>query len=161
MSKKDAITIPFADNNVPFIVNLDNYLDSLSLPAIDFECGGKTLTFILDSGSNGSHINKSVIEDLGLESYTLEPEGGKVQAVSTGNGLAVATNERCEMALTLNGFEFSVRCSVEKLDQVFNFIRESDGVQLHGILGTDFLRLNRWTIDFANNVAYPAFKVKR
>ena len=31
---------------------------------------------------------------------------------------------------------------------------------VHGILGVDFLRANNWTIDFANNMAYPAFNVK-
>ncbi len=160
MRNDDTNTIPCADNFVPFIVSFDNYLKSLSLPAIDFECGGKTLTFILDSGSDGCHINRTVVDELRLETSPIIPREGKVNVISTGNGIMEASNEKCKIKLSLEDFDFNVEFSVENLDPVFNFIRENDGVQVHGILGVDFLRANNWTIDFANNMAYPAFKVK-
>lgn len=153
-------TISRTDNFVPFIVSFDNYLKSLSLPAIDFECGGKTLTFILDSGSNGSHINRSVLNELGIETKAIEKKEGVEDYIATGNGVATPSSEKCDMVLSLGEYKFNVSLNVENLDAAFDYIFKSDGVRVHGILGTNFLRANNWTIDFANNMAYPAFKVK-
>lgn len=145
----------------PFAVSIAETLKSLGLPMVSFTDGDKILAFILDTGSDSSHINRTVVKELGLETFPIIPKEGKVNVVSTGNGIMEASNERCRIKLSLEGFDFNVEFSVENLDPVFNFIRENDGVQVHGILGTNFLRANNWTIDFANNMAYPAFKVKR
>ena len=143
----------------PFAISIDESMKSLSLPMVYFNCGEKELAFVFDTGSDGSHINRSIVEELNLETFTVEPGEGKVSVVSTGNGLMEASNQMCEINLSLEEYDFSVECSVEDLDQVFNFIKENDGVLLHGILGTNFLRANNWTIHFANNIVYPAFEV--
>jgi hypothetical protein len=145
----------------PFACSIAESLESLKLPMVYFTCGEKELAFIFDTGSDGSHINRSVVEELNLDTFPVIPREGKVNVVSTGNGIMKASNERCKIKLSLADFDFNVEFSVENLDQVFNFIRENDGVLVHGILGVDFLRANNWTIDFANEVAYPAFKKKQ
>ena len=145
----------------PFAVSFTEYLSKICLPVIELTCKGKELLFILDTGSDGSHINKTVVEELNQETFTVTPREGKVNVISTGNGIAKASEERCKIKLSLADFDFNVEFSVENLDQVFNFIKENDGVLVHGILGVDFLRANNWTIDFANNMAYPAFRLKQ
>ena len=132
----------------PFAVSFMEYLSKICLP-------------ILDTGSDGSHINRNVVEELSQETFTVAPREGKVSVISTGNGIAKASDERCKIKLSIADFDFNVEFSVENLDQVFNFIKENDGVLVHGILGVDFLRANNWTIDFANNMAYPAFRLKQ
>ena len=149
------------DYVTPFAISIAESLESLKLPMVYFTCGENELAFIFDTGSDGSHINRSVVEELNLDTFPIIPREGKVNVVSTGNGIMKASNERCRIKLSLAGFDFKVEFSVENLDPVFNFIRENDGVQVHGILGVDFLRANNWTIDFANEVAYPAFKKKQ
>ena len=146
---------------IPFAISIAETMESLRLPLVIFNCGEKELAFVFDTGSDGSHINRSVVEELNLETFTVEPGEGKLSVVSTGNGLREATNKMCVIRLSLEDYNFRVECSVEELDQVFNFIKENDGIQLHGILGTNFLRANNWTIDFANNIVYPAFKVNK
>ena len=145
----------------PFACSIAESLESLKLPMVYFTCVENDLAFIFDTGSDGSHINRSVVEELNLDTFPVIPGEGKVNVVSTGNGIMKASNERCKIKLSLAGFDFKVEFSVENLDPVFNFIRENDGVQIHGILGVDFLRANNWTIDFSNEVAYPAFKKKQ
>lgn len=48
----------------------------------------------------------------------------------------------------------------EDMNSALGYIFNSEGVRVHGILGTYSLIANNWTIDFANNMAYPAFKIK-
>lgn len=158
---KEEIQMVENDYVTPFAISIAEQLESLKLPMVYFICGEKELAFILDTGSDGSHINRSVVKELNLDLFSIEPAEGKVSVVSTGNGLKEASNEWCRIKLSLEGYDFRVECSVENLDPVFNFIKENDGVQLHGILGTNFLRANNWTIDFANKVAYPAFMVNK
>lgn len=154
-------TNPQPEYVVPFSISIAEHIDSVGLPIVEFTCGGKELSFIIDSGSNGCHINKSVVEELNLATYIHQKKEGVVELVSTGNGLAKAATERCEITLSLEGYDFNVDFSVDSLDSAFDFIKETDGVQLHGILGTNFLRANNWTIDFANNAVYPTFEVKK
>lgn len=153
MSENDYVT--------PFAISIAESLESLGVPMVYFTYGEKELAFIFDSGSDGCHINKAVVEELKLETFFVEPKEGKQNVISTGNGIMAASDEWCNILLSLEEFDFNVECRVENLDPIFNFINENDGVQLHGILGTNFLRANNWTIDFANNAVYPAFKVNK
>ena len=58
------------------------------------------------------------------------------------------------MKLQLDNVLFTVPFSVEDMKQQFDFIKKTDGIQLHGILGSNFLAANGWVIDFANKIAY-------
>lgn len=145
----------------PFTVSISDFLSKISLPAIEFNCNGKELLFILDTGSNGSHINRSVLNELGIETKTVKKKEGVEDYIATGNGVATPSSEKCDMVLSLGEYKFNVSLNVEELDAAFDCIFKSDGVRIHGILGTNFLRANNWTIDFANEVAYPAFKKKQ
>ncbi len=146
---------------VPFTISVSDYISKFELPAIIFNCKGEELLFILDSGSNGCHINSSVLRDLGVESSHVEQKEGAENYVATGNGVSAPSTEKCDLDLSLGKYNFNVPFSVEDLDAAFDYIYRTDGVRVHGILGTNFLRANNWTIDFANNMAYPAFKVKQ
>ena len=144
----------------PFKVSVADYIERTQLPIVEFTCNGKELLFILDSGSNGCHVNRSVVKELGVEITQEERKVGVENLVATGNGVAACTTEKCDLNLAIGEYELKVPLAVEDLDDAFNFMFKTDGVMVHGILGTNFLRANNWTIDFANGVAYPAFEVK-
>ena len=144
----------------PFTVSVADYVEKTQLPVVEFTCNGKKLLFILDSGSNGCHINRSALEELGVETYREEPKDGTAFLVATGNGVTASATEKCELVFSLADYEFYVEFNVDDLDASFDFMFANDGVRVHGILGTNFLRASNWTIDFANKVAYPAFKKK-
>ena len=78
----------------PFAVSFTEYLSKICLPVIELTCKGKELLFILDTGSDGSYINRSVVEELSQETFTVAPREGKVSVISTGNGIAKASDER-------------------------------------------------------------------
>ena len=144
----------------PFTVSVAEYISKFELPAIVFNCQGKELLFILDTGSNGCHINRSVLKDLDVKTTMVEKKEGVESFVATGNGVSAPAAEKCTLVLSLGEYTFNVLMNVEELDAAFDYIFKTDGVRVHGILGTNFLRTNNWTIDFANNIAYPAFRVK-
>ena len=145
----------------PLTVSVSEYISKISLPAIAFNCKGKKLLFILDTGSDGCHINKSVISELEVESYFAEQKEGEESYIATGNGVSAPSSEYCDLELSLGEYNFNVFFSVDEWDAAFDYIFRTEGVQLHGILGTNFLRANNWTIDFTNEVAYQAFQKKQ
>ena len=152
---------PRAGLVTPFTVSFGEYMTKISLPAILFDCRGKELLFILDTGSNGSHINRSALAELGIDTRSIEQKEGVEPYVATGNGVAAPSAEQCDLVLSLDAYKFNVTAYVDDLDSAFDRIFKSDGVRIHGILGTNFLKANNWTLDFANNVAYPAFQTRR
>jgi len=161
-------TVYFNDNPVPengyvtpFVVSFEDYFKAMSLPAIDFECKGETLTFIIDSGSDACHLSRTVAQRLGLETRCEEVKEGKEKVLGTGNGIAKSTGEFCQTGLSIGDFKFNVRFYVEDFDTLAEFLKNGSGVTVHGVLGTDFLASNNWRIDFMNKVAYPAFKLKQ
>lgn len=154
---------PVSENGYasPFVVSFEDYFKALSLPAIDFECQGETLTFIIDSGSDTCLISRSIALGLGLETRHEEIKEGKEKVFGTGNGIAKSTGEFCETELSVGDFKFNVRFYVQDFDSLSSFLKNNCGVNVHGVLGTNFLVSNNWQIDFMNKVAYPVFKLRR
>ena len=127
------------------------YMEIVELPILFMTNNDKKLGFILDSGSNGCHINREALEGLELEESKIID---KASETATGGGVVASSNEKCTMKLQLDNVLFTVPFSVEDMKQQFDFIKKTDGIQLHGILGSNFLAANGWVIDFANKIAY-------
>lgn len=140
-------TKPNTDTEYPF----SEYMDLIELPVLVLTNNGKKLRFIIDSGSNGCHINKAVISELELDDVSVND---KKSETATGGGMISSPNERCTMKLHLDNVVFTVPFSVTDMSPQFDFIKKSEGVQLHGILGSNFLSANNWVLDFAKNIAY-------
>lgn len=117
---------------------------------VTFFNNGQKLNFLLDTGSNDAYISKSASKIEGL-SYESIPRGTNVVG-STGN---CACTETIRIPLTYKDNTYSADLYVlESLDESFKSIKETDGVQLHGILGTLFLQKHNFVLDFDELVAY-------
>ena len=106
----------------PLTVSVSEYISKISLPAIVFNCKGKKLLFILDTGSDGCHINKSILSELEVESYIAEQKEGEESYVATGNGVSVPSSEYCDLDLSLGEYNFNVFFSVDELDAAFDYV---------------------------------------
>lgn len=133
------------------VCSFSEYMELVDLPIITMNYGEKRLRFILDSGSNGCHISKRTLEELNIEGSSLNSDS---DVVATGNGLATASNQKCSMQLKLKKYIFTVPFYIDDFDAVFDHIKKTDGIELHGILGNNFLSANSWVLDFASNTAY-------
>ncbi len=123
-----------------------------NLPIISLSNNGNVLNFLLDSGSNISHICAEYYEAIDADLLGTYEEGeiAGLGAVNTG-----VTMCRTTLKDTI-GNEYNVILSVSnQLSSVAKSIEVSTGVKVHGLLGTDFLKEYNYVINFESLEVYP------
>lgn len=123
-------------------------MDLVELPVVTFLNGDKKLNFLLDTGSNISQINSSVLPFLDhkkVEEKNMDVIGIEGNKVNT---------EFCEMTITYKGQEFVNEFCIHDLDDAFAIVREESGVQIHGILGSLFFQKYKYVLDYESLIAY-------
>lgn len=122
-------------------------MDLVELPIVTFYNGDKKLNFLLDTGSDLSHINKSLLPSLKYreveESKNFTSIGGTSQSIGC-----------CNMTITYKDKEFTDKFYTSDLDEAFGVIKAETGVQIHGILGSKFFAKYKYILDFDNLIAY-------
>lgn len=118
---------------------------------VTFFNNGHKLNFLLDTGSNDAYISKFASKIAGLSYEAIPTLGTNV----TGSVGQCACTEAIRIPLTYKDYTYNTDLFVlDSLDESFKSIKESDGVQLHGILGTLFLQKHNFVLDFDELVAY-------
>lgn len=122
-------------------------MDLAELPVITFYNGDRKINFLLDTGSNISYLNKSivsslVVESTGEESNIIGIEGNKVNC------------KICKMIIRRKNQEFEEEFSIADLDKAFSIVKKESGVQIHGILGSRFFEKYKYVLDFKDYIAY-------
>lgn len=112
------------------------------LPIILVEIEDKYLCFILDTGSTCNLIDSTVVEYF---KDIVEPVGD--YCIS---GIEGTKHKVDIVALPFNfeGQIYKPKFCVRPLLDAFKSIEEENGIQVHGLLGTDFLLENQWIVDF-------------
>lgn len=122
-------------------------MDLAELPVITFYNSGKKINFLLDTGSNISYLNESIVSSLvtestGEESNIIGIEGNKVNC------------KICKMIIRRKNQEFEEEFSIADLDKAFSIVKKESGVQIHGILGSRFFEKYKYVLDFKDYIAY-------
>jgi predicted aspartyl protease len=122
-------------------------MDLAELPVITFYNGDKKINFLLDTGSNISYLNESIVSSLvtestGEESNIIGIEGNKVNC------------KICKMIIRRKNQEFEEEFSIAGLDKAFSIVKKESGVQIHGILGSRFFEKYKYVLDFKDYIAY-------
>ena len=128
-------------------ISFKESMDLTELPVITFINNNVKLNFLLDTGSNNSFINKSILnmldyKELNGASNIIGFEGNKIE------------NNICEMKIEYKDYIFDTIFNIADLDASFNVIKQEDGVQLHGILGSLFFQKYKYVLDFQSLIAY-------
>lgn len=128
-------------------ISFKEAMDLVELPVITFYNGDRKINFLLDTGSNISYLNKSivsslVVESTGEESNIIGIEGNKVNC------------KICKMIIRRKNQKFEEEFSIADLDKAFRIVREESGVQIHGILGSRFFEKYKYVLDFKDYIAY-------
>ena len=112
------------------------------LPIILVEIEDKYLCFILDTGSTCSLIDSSVVEYF---KDIVEPVGDYCISGIEGSKHKV---DIVTLPFNFEGQIYKPKFCVRPLLDAFKSIEEENGIQVHGLLGTDFLLENQWIVDF-------------
>ena len=122
-------------------------MDLVELPIVTFYNKDTKLNFLLDTGSDLSYINKSVLPSLeyeeGNESRNIISVGGNSQSLGC-----------CDMTVTYKNQKFVDRFYISDLDEAFGAIKAETGAQIHGILGSKFFAKYKYVLDFKSLIAY-------
>lgn len=133
--------------SVPMEVQLPGNLPIIALS----NSKGDVFNFLLDSGSNISHICAECFEDLGAELLGTYENGEVAGLGATNTGVTM-----CNATLyDILGHKYEVNLSVSgQLTSVADNIEANTGVRIHGLLGTDFLKEYNYVIDFKSLEVY-------
>lgn len=130
-------------------ISIKESIDLVHIPVVTFQEGDLKLNFLLDSGSTNSHVSASCAKTLIGTPINIENFN---YSTSTGTD---TLSKMIESVLEYKNSQFKVNLLVnENLDNVFTEIKEKNGVQLHGILGSDFLKEHKYVLDFSELAAY-------
>lgn len=119
-------------------------LNSTRLPIILVDVKGEYLCFILDTGSTCSLIDSTVVEhfkdivELVGDYHVSGIEGTKHKV------------DMITLPFIFEGQVYKPKFCVKPLLDAFSGIEKESGIQVHGLLGTDFLLENQWIISFNN-----------
>lgn len=122
-------------------------MDLAELPVITFYNGDKKINFLLDTGSNISYLNESIVSSLVTEST------GEVSNIIGIEGNKVNC-KICKMIIRRKNQEFEDEFSIADLDKAFSIVKKESGVQIHGILGSRFFEKYKYVLDFKDYIAY-------
>lgn len=117
-------------------------LKRTKLPIISVLIEDKKMCFILDTGSTCSLIDSSVVEYF---KDIVEPIGEYFVNGIDGTKHKVDT---IVIPLMIEGQIYNQKFCVKPLLEAFEDIEKECGIQVHGLLGTDFLYENKCIVDF-------------
>ena len=129
-------------------ISIKESMDLVNLPVVTFVIKGHKIRFILDSGADLSIINKQTAEVLELEEHSKQDFVVNISGKTEKGSKSVITS----MMYMDKTFESNFLCM--DLSNTMTEIKESTGVLVHGILGTDFLLKNKYIIDFEKLQCY-------
>lgn len=122
-------------------------MDLAEMPVVTFYQGDKKFNFLLDTGSNLSHITEEAAKDLVGEKLNAK---NKVSGIGTGE-----TNGLCRTTLSYKNVDYAIDlCVTSHLSQTFAEIKSETGVQVHGLIGNQFFQQHKYVLDFDELVAY-------
>lgn len=101
--------------------------------------------FLVDTGSNATYINRSA-------GMIYEPLDRKSEYMDSGGN-----NINCEIVnveLLLDNKKYKHEVRVGSFDASFAEVKSTFGINLHGILGTNFMNAYKYAVDFKEYVVY-------
>lgn len=142
-------TLLVSNNREEDCISFRETFDLTDIPIVTFYAGENKVNFLLDTGSSQSFIaSKSADLVQGKE------RDGEMSITSV-HGTEALTCKVIETVLTHSNKEYGVQLYVnESLNKAFEEVKKSNGANIDGILGSDFLDRYSYVIDFKKYLAY-------
>lgn len=128
-------------NDFHEITDFEKKIDNTGLIYIPFTCNGKELNFLLDTGSTISYIDTSVAKTLGCELKECNES-----AIGFGGGQTI--DRYCELKLETPTTITLIELPLGDFEHAFNRLKEECNIEIHGLLGNNFLQASKYIIDY-------------
>ena len=134
-TRTSLIRLSFTDN-----------MGKLNLPIVSLTNNGQSFNFLVDTGSTFS-----IVDSVALDKF----EYSKKAEVGTAYGIdgKIIPVEYADIKLTSDKTVFEDSFQILRMD-AFDNIRETEGVEIVGILGSTFLKRYNFIVDFKDLIIY-------
>lgn len=118
----------------------------LKLPIVSLTNNGQTFKFLIDTGATLSVIDSNILDKLNYSKLDIK---GNAYGID-GN---IVNVDYVAMTLSHGDTKFVEQFQVMRLD-AFDNLRETDNIDLAGILGGTFLKRYNFVVDYKELIAY-------
>lgn len=126
-----------------------------NLPIVTVQHNDLRLNLLIDSGSDNNVIDQTVLTQI---KYGKPTHIGATHLTGVGG---TQTVEACSFSFQCGAETYTEDFLVTDFQMQFGMIEDCHGIQLHGMLGTEFMRKNNIVLDFSNLVAYTKPPIKK
>lgn len=119
-------------------------------PIIKMTIFDKRYNFVLDTGANINVLDSSVLKDFPENAVKYTEGAGFIGA----GDVAKQATQNCSLSMTYNKQVFTEQFQVTNLTEMFDFIEQTEGIRIHGMLGSKFFTEHQWTLDFEKMVIW-------
>jgi hypothetical protein len=130
------------------IMSFKEAMDLAELPVVTFYQGHRKFNFLLDTGSNYSHI-------CGKAAEYIKGTISEAKGETSGIGGECSITHVISAALGYNDTQYVINlCVTPSLDDTFTAIKKETGITVHGIIGNSFMQKYKYVLDFDKLIAY-------
>jgi len=112
------------------------------VPVVEGTINGKKAFYIVDSGAS-----LSVLDDNQSEYFDFSTS--KSNMAAAGYGGVASFGNAYDVKLTIGGKKFDTDFKSQDLSKIIDLIRENDGVEISGIIGSDIMKDYHFIIDYS------------
>ena len=135
------------DYNKKEAMSFREAMDLTSLPIVTFYQGDKKFNFLLDTGATLSVINQAALESI---THTTTDKAGELFGV---DGVKREVSY-ASINLTYKSKEYTEEFQVLDMQEAIDQVKAESGVNMVGIIGSEFFRKYKYILDFDELVAY-------
>jgi len=117
-------------------------LKKVNLPLIIVDINGHNACFLIDTGATLNLIDKRVYEHF----KELLKKVGNISQIGIDGILNEA--ERVEISFKFENYPFTSLFTIFDTSKAFDRVEKESGIQIHGVLGNEFLLEHKWIIDY-------------
>lgn len=122
-------------------------MDLTNLPIVTFYQGDKKFNFLLDTGATLSVINQAALESI---THTTTNETGELYGV---DGVKREVSY-ASINLAYKNKDYTEEFQVLDMQEAIDQVKAESGVNMVGIIGSEFFRKYKYILDFDELIAY-------
>ena len=136
-------------NIYPNIISFKEVFDLIGFPIITFTQNGKKFHFLFDTGTNHNIINSEILENIDYE----EVKDNDEYILSGMDGIKHKVG-LCNITFYYKDQAYPFTYLSKDLKNTFDLFKKDYGIQLSGMIGTEFFAKYQYVIDFKDFIAY-------